>query len=389
LNETNAKAVAATIDSMIATRKLRRARVLIAGCGDVGLRCVPLLVRRAAAPRVIALSSQPARAAELRAAGTTPLIGNLDERRSLRRLAGLASTVLHLAPPQKTGDDDSRTRALIAALSAPRRSVAREATSAVARQRAWRGWFRATFKSSMAAAIKMHAKPIKSASIVPDRVWGAAARRARIRLIYASTSGVYGDCGGARIDETRPVRPDNARAKRRVSAETQLRAATRRGVLSASIMRIPGIYAGNRLPLARLQKGTPALTPADDVYTNHIHADDLAAILVLAIRRARPQRVVHASDDSDLRMGDYFDLVADKLSLPRAPRVSREQAEAQLEPMMLSFMRESRRLQNTRLRDEMRYALRYPSIDDFLRDFSRKEDVRPDVTSEPVASPAG
>jgi nucleoside-diphosphate-sugar epimerase len=374
---------------MIATRKLRRARVLIAGCGDVGLRCVPLLVRRAAAPRVIALSSQPARAAELRAAGTTPLIGNLDERRSLRRLAGLASTVLHLAPPQKTGDDDSRTRALIAALSAPRRSVAREATSAVARQRAWRGWFRATFKNSMAAAIKMHAKPIKSASIVPDRVWGAAARRARIRLIYASTSGVYGDCGGARIDETRPVRPDNARAKRRVSAETQLRAATRRGVLSASIMRIPGIYAGNRLPLARLQKGTPALAPADDVYTNHIHADDLAAILVLAIRRARPQRVVHASDDSDLRMGDYFDLVADKLGLPRAPRVSREQAEAQLEPMMLSFMRESRRLQNTRLRDEMRYALRYPSIDDFLRDFSRKEDVRPDVTSEPVASPAG
>jgi nucleoside-diphosphate-sugar epimerase len=379
---------------MIATRKLRRARVLIAGCGDIGLRCVPLLAHRAAAPRVIALSSQPARAAELRAAGTTPLIGNLDERRSLRRLAGLASTVLHLAPPQKTGDDDHRTRALIAALSAPRRSVARVATSAVARQRAWRGWFRATFENSMPAGIKMHAathvKALKRAPIVPDRVSGAATRRAQIRLIYASTSGVYGDCGGAWIDETRPVRPDNARAKRRVSAETQLRGATRRGVLSASIVRIPGIYAGNRLPLARLQKGTPALAPADDVYTNHIHADDLAAILVLAIRRARPQRVVHASDDSDLRMGDYFDLIADAFDLPRAPRVSREQAEAQLEPMMLSFMRESRRLQNTRLRDEMRYALRYPSIDDFLRDSLRKKaDVHPAVTSVPAASPAG
>jgi nucleoside-diphosphate-sugar epimerase len=378
---------------MIATRKLRRARVLIAGCGDVGLRCVPLLAHRAAAPRVIALSSQPARAAELRAAGTTPLIANLDERRSLRRLAGLASTVLHLAPPQKTGDDDSRTRALIAALSAPRRSVAREATSAVARQRAWRGWFRATFESGMPAAVRTgvgisvsrHAKAIKRASIVPDRVSSAAARRAQIRLIYASTSGVYGDCGGAWIDETRPVRPDNARAKRRVSAETQLRRATRRGVLSASIVRIPGIYAGNRLPLARLHKGTPALAPGDDVYTNHIHADDLAAILVLAIRRARPQRVVHASDDSDLRMGDYFDLIADAFGLPRAPRVSREQAEMQLEPMMLSFMRESRRLQNTRLRDEMRYALRYPSIDDFLR----QANVHPAVTSVPVASPAG
>jgi nucleoside-diphosphate-sugar epimerase len=383
--ETNAKAVAATIDSMIATRKLRRARVLIAGCGDVGLRCVPLLAHRAAAPRVIALSSQPARVAELRAAGTTPLIGDLDERRSLRRLAGLASIVLHLAPPQKTGDDDTRTRALIAALSAPRRSVARTATSAVARQRAWRGWFRATFKSSKPAGANTRAKAIKRAPIVPDRVSSAAARSWPIRMVYASTSGVYGDCGGAWIDETRPVRPDNARAKRRVSAETQLRRATRRGVLNASIVRIPGIYAGNRLPLTRLQKGTPALAPADDVYTNHIHADDLAAILVLAIRRARPQRVVHASDDSELRMGEYFDRIADAFGLPRAPRVSREQAEAQLEPMMLSFMRESRRLQNTRLRNEMRYTLRYPSIDDFLREAQ----IDPTVTSIRVVSPAG
>ncbi len=230
----------------------------------------------------------------------------------------------------------------------------------------------------------MHAKAIKRPSIVPDRVSSTAARPRQIRLIYASTSGVYGDCGGAWIDETRPVRPDNARAKRRVSAEAQLRGATRRGLLSASIVRIPGIYAGNRLPLARLQKGTPALAPADDVYTNHIHADDLAAILVLAIRRARPQRVVHASDDSNLRMGDYFDLVADAFGLPRAPRVSREQAETQLEPMMLSFMRESRRLQNTRLRNEMRYTLRYPSIDDFLRE---AQTIRT-VTSIPVASPA-
>jgi nucleoside-diphosphate-sugar epimerase len=380
LDETNAKALAATIDGMIATRKLRRARVLIAGCGDVGLRCAPLLAQRAAAPRVIALSSQPARAAELRAAGTTPFIGDLDNRRGLRRLAGLASTVLHLAPPQKSGDDDLRTRALIAALSAPRRSVARVSTVPIARQRAWRGWFHATFKRGAGA--------IKRASIVPDGISGARARgwpkhvtnHATIRVVYASTSGVYGDCGGALIDETRPVRPDNGRAKRRVSAETQLRRATQRGVMSASIVRIPGIYAGNRLPLARLQKGTPALAPADDVFTNHIHADDLAAIMVLAIQRARPQRVVHASDDSELRMGDYFDRIADAYGLPRAPRVSREEAEAQLEPMMLSFMRESRRLQNTRLREEMRYVLRYPSIDDFLK--------RVAVTSEPAASPA-
>jgi nucleoside-diphosphate-sugar epimerase len=357
---------------MIATRKLRRQRVLIVGCGDVGLRAVPHLTQRAAAPRVIALTSQPERAAELRAAGTTPLTGNLDDRASLARLGGLSAVVLHLAPPQQTGDEDLRTRALIAALSAPGRHVARAASAAVARQRKWRGWFRATFDARLMQHTLKHAKhrvrTAKTRPIVPEGLRYAPRARPATRVIYASTSGVYGDCGGALIDETRRVRPANARAKRRVSAETQLRRATRDGALTATIVRIPGIYAANRLPIARLQKGTPALVPEDDVFTNHIHADDLAAILVRAITRGKPQRVVHASDDSSLRMGDYFDRVADACGLPRPPRVSRAQAQEQLEPMMLSFMRESRRLQNERLTRELGYALRYPTIDDFLRD---------------------
>jgi nucleoside-diphosphate-sugar epimerase len=357
---------------MIATRKLRRARVLIVGCGDVGLRCVPLLTGRAAAPRVIALTSQPERAAELRAAGTAPLIGNLDSRESLRRLAGLSRVVLHLAPPQKNGEDDLRTRALIAALSAPRRRAARTSITAVAHQRAWRGWFRASF----AAGMPKQANVLKTRLIVPDRSRLATRARPAVRLVYASTSGVYGDCGGAWIDETRPVRPDNPRAKRRVSAEKQLRCATRDGALDASIVRIPGIYAANRLPLARLRKGTPALVPGEDVFTNHIHADDLAAILVLTLARGRPQRVVHASDNSDLRMGDYFDHVADACGLPRPPRVTREEAEMRLEPMMLSFMRESRRLRNERLARELRYVLRYPTIDYFLRNEFKQAEFR-------------
>src|ERR1700758_5626656 len=114
---------------MKATRNLRRPRVLIVGCGDVGMRCVALLQPRA---HVFALTTQPARGAELRAAGVTPIIGDLDSRRSLKRLAGLAPTVLHLAPPQKTGDDDRRTRALLATLSARRDRAMRAARGAVA-----------------------------------------------------------------------------------------------------------------------------------------------------------------------------------------------------------------------------------------------------------------
>jgi len=337
---------------MKATRTFRRPRVLIVGCGDVGMRCVPLLRPHA---HVFALTSHAERSAELRAAGVSPLFGDLDERRSLKRLAGLAPTVLHLAPPQKTGDDDRRTRALLATLGMRRDAALPRAAASVAPI----GRLRRT-RASWAAT--------EPANIVPDGVGRAAASRAPLRVVYASTTGVYGDCGGAWIDETQSAEPANTRAKRRVSAERQLRRATARGTIAASIARIPGIYAANRLPLARLEKRTPALIAADDVYTNHIHADDLAAILVRLATRGRPARVIHASDDSSLKMGEYFDLVADAFGLARPPRITRAQAEQQIEPTLLSFMRESRRLVNRRLKEELGVRLRYPSVGHFLRE---------------------
>ncbi|QQC63725.1 NAD-dependent epimerase/dehydratase family protein [Paraburkholderia ginsengisoli] len=342
---------------MKATRNFRRPRVLIVGCGDVGMRCVPLLRPRA---HVFALTSHAERSAELRAAGVTPLVGDLDVRRSLKRLAGLAPTVLHLAPPEKSGDDDRRTRALLATLGARRaialRGAAAPAVSPAGRLRAGLHSIRASWAQS------------ETAGIVPDGVRQPAASRAPVRLVYASTTGVYGDCGGVWIDETRAPQPANARAKRRVSAERQLRRASARGSVAASIARIPGIYARNRLPLARLERGTPALIDADDVYTNHIHADDLAAILVRLATHGKPARVIHASDDSSLKMGEYFDAVADAFGLPRAPRITRAQAEERIDPNLLSFMRESRRLVNRRLKEELQVRLRYPSVADFLRE---------------------
>ncbi len=334
--------------NMIATRILRRPRALIVGCGDVGLRCVAQWREARPDLRIVALTSHADRRDELRAAGAAPIVGNLDRRATLRRIAGLARTILHLAPPQSEGRDDRRTRALIAALSVPARRASAPAVAAAGRLRTLR------------AATRQAGGPARRARIVPD------AFRAPT-LVYASTTGVYGDCGGARIDETQPLRPANPRAFRRVSAERQLRAATVRGVLSARIVRIPGIYAENRLPLARLERGTPALDAADDVYTNHIHADDLAAILRRAAVRGKPARAVHASDDSELRMGEYFDRVARAFGLPPPPRISRVDAERQLEPTLLSFMRESRRLSNARLKAELCVTLRYPTVDEFLQ----------------------
>ncbi|MDR3100710.1 MAG: NAD-dependent epimerase/dehydratase family protein [Paraburkholderia sp.] len=352
---------------MIATRTLRRARILIVGCGDVGLRCVARLQARRGQPRIFALTRRSEQAATLRAAGAVPVSGDLDVRARLARLAGLASVVLHLAPPARDGDDDLRTRRLIAALKARRRSAARPGQSvrSGASSRAAGG---APAYAPRPALLPASTRTSRPKAIVPERIRRAAsAHPAYPTLVYASTTGVYGDCGGARIDETRPVRPANARAKRRVVAERQLRRATARGALRATIARIPGIYAANRLPLARLEKGTPALIESEDVYTSHIHADDLAAILLRLATHGRPARVIHASDDSELKMGDYFDRVADAFGLARPPRVERAQAERELDPTLLSFMRESRRLANTRLKHELRVRLRYPDVDAFLR----------------------
>lgn len=285
--------------------RFRRSRLLIVGCGDVGLRAAAAVPRRV---RVLALTSSPERRAELRARGITPLAGNLDQAATLQRLAGLADRVLHLAPPPGEGTGDPRTRALLQAL---RR------------------------------------------------------RTPPLALVYGSTSGVYGDCGGAWIDETAPLRAGTARAQRRVAAENEVRFFGRSAGVRSSILRIPGIYAPDRAggtPRERLLRGTPVLRPEDDVYTNHIHAHDLARACLAALWRGAPQRAYHASDDTELKMGDYFDLAAGLYGLPRPARLSRAEAVRQLPAMLLSFMSESRRLANSRLKRELRLGLRYPTV---------------------------
>ena len=188
------------------------------------------------------------------------------------------------------------------------------------------------------------------------------------RLVYISTSGVYGDCGGAWVSETHPLNTSSPRAQRRVDAERQIRNWARRNQVNASILRVPGIYAADRLPLERLRAGTPAIVQDEDSYTNLIHADDLARISIAALQRGKSCRVYHASDDSQLKMGEYFDLVADAYHLPRVPRISRAEAQQVLPETLLSFMNESRRLINQRMKQELKVALRYPTVADMLRE---------------------
>lgn len=280
-------------------------RLLIVGCGDIALRALPQLVRNY---QVFGLVRSAAQADRITALGATALTGDLDIPATLAVLTGVADLVLHLAPPGESGERgerDQRSANLIAALSP---------------------------------------QP-------PGR------------LVYISTSGVYGDCGGAWVDEDRPVAPQTLRAARRVDAERALLTWGEQSGVAVAVLRVPGIYAAERLPLAQLKRGTPVLRAEDDVYTNHIHADDLAAICLTALARGVAGRVYNASDDGEIKMGDYFDLVAGRAGLPRAPRISRAAAEAGAIPEgLLSFMRESRRLVNTRMKTELDMRLRYPSV---------------------------
>jgi nucleoside-diphosphate-sugar epimerase len=191
-----------------------------------------------------------------------------------------------------------------------------------------------------------------------------------LSLTYGSTSGVYGDCAGDVVRETRALQARTPRAQRRVEAERTLRYFGRASGVNVSLLRIPGIYASDReggTPRERLLRGTPVLQPSDDVYTNHIHADDLARACVTALWRGKAQRVYNVNDDSALKMGDYFELAADLYGLPRPQRISRTAATQQLSPVQLSFMSESRRMDNSRMKRELRLKLRYPTVSEGLR----------------------
>ncbi|CAM3734133.1 SDR family oxidoreductase [Polynucleobacter brandtiae] len=286
-------------------------RILMIGCGDIGMRVAKQLSQ---SHRVFALTSQKTRFQELRDVGAIPILGNLDRPESLWRLSGLAETIIHLAPPQNTGLHDYRTRNLIQILSQG----------------------------------------------------GNAVRR----LIYISTTGVYGNHHGGKVSELTPVNPQSERAKRRVHAERTLRLWAPAHGVALTILRVPGIYALDRLPLERIQSRTPALLLAEDAYSNHIQSDDLARLICAAVYHGRPQRVINACDGEETKMGDYFDEVADAFGLDRPPRLPSAEIEKIVSPMLWSFMKESRRVGNTRLK-ELKTPLHYPTVAVFLQTISR------------------
>ena len=366
-------------------RRFRRQRLLIIGCGDIGQRVVQQLHH---GWQVIGVARSDETLQKIRAAGAMAMRAD-----DAHRLARWATHILHAAPPASRDGEvtDRLTRGWLQALARARGQRART-TSRPGR----------THRLGARSAAALLAVPAPAAQARSQSQHAPAPR-----LVYLSTTGVYGDRGGAFTRETDTLQPLTDRARRRVDAERQVRfgihrpdgsnAGSRRAAhphadsarpdsahrdgahvsgprhrrlqqppLPALVLRVPGIYAADRLPVERLRQQVPALVPADDVITNHIHADDLARIARAALLRGPRQRVINAVDDSQMTLGDYLDQVADRLALPRPPRHSRAELARTLSEVRMSFMRESRRLDSRRLKRELRVRLQWPTVAEFL-----------------------
>lgn len=366
-------------------RRFRRQRLLIIGCGDIGQRVVQQLHH---GWQVIGVARSDETLQKIRAAGALPMQAD-----DSHRLARWATHVLHAAPPASRDGEvtDRLTRGWLQALARARGQRARTAS------RPGRTHRLGARSTAALLAVPAPAAQTRSQTQAPSAP----------RLVYLSTTGVYGDRGGAFTRETDTLQPLTDRARRRVDAERQVRfgihrpdasnAGSRRAdsphadsarpdsahrdsahvsgarhrrlqqpPLPALVLRVPGIYAADRLPVERLRQQVPALVPADDVITNHIHADDLARIARTALLRGPRQRVINAVDDSQMTLGDYLDQVADRLALPRPPRHSRAELARTLSEVRMSFMRESRRLDSRRLKRELRVRLQWPTVAEFL-----------------------
>lgn len=366
-------------------RRFRRQRLLIIGCGDIGQRVVQQLHH---GWQVMGVARSDETLQKIRTAGALAMRAD-----DAHRLAPWATHVLHAAPPASRDGEvtDRLTRGWLQALA---RARGQRASTTSRPGRTHRLGARST------AALLAVPAPAPQA---PSRSRHAPAPR----LVYLSTTGVYGDRGGAFTRETDTLQPLTDRARRRVDAERQVRygihrpdgsnAGSRRAdsphadsarpdsahrdsvrtfgarhrrlqqpPLPALVLRVPGIYAADRLPVERLRQQVPALVPADDVITNHIHADDLARIARTALLRGPRQRVINAVDDSQMTLGEYMDQVADRLGLPRPPRRPRAELARTLSEVRMSFMHESRRLDTRRLKRELRVRLQWPTVAEFL-----------------------
>ncbi len=289
--------------------------VLIIGCGDIGVRVARLVQQTGS--KISGLARSEGSAERLRAFGIEPVMGNLDDAASLTDLPTAGKLVFYFASPPGGGPVDGRMRKFCQAVDSGQ---------------------------------------------LPSKV------------VYISTSGVYGDCGGEWVTEETAINPQTSRAQRRADAEAILQEWGRVHDVPVVVLRVTGIYGPGRLPLARIQQGHPILREEESPPTNRIYADDLAAVCVRAAEKAMAGDIFNVSDGQPGTMTQFFNAVSDLLGLSRLPQVDMAEAKKVMNPMMLSYLTETRRMNNRKMVEQLGVTLMYPDIESGLKNIAAQLD---------------
>lgn len=280
----------------------------IIGCGDIGLRVARRLIKQGEV--VTGTAHFEEGVAVLESAGIQPLVANFDYQEDIPEFLVNGHRVFYFLAPQGGGSSDYRMINFCRRLSAEN---------------------------------------------CPERI------------VYISTSGVYGDCGDQLVTEETPVNPMTSRAKRRVSAEEQLREQAGKIGFELIILRVTGIYGPGRLPLSQLKKGHEVLRPEDAPRTNRIHSLDLVEICLAAMQKGEDGDIFNVCDGQESSMSDYFMAVAGLYGLPQPQQLTWAEAEKRMNPLTFSFLKESRRMANDKMREKLGIQLKYPTLDEGLR----------------------
>lgn len=277
--------------------------LLIIGCGAIGRRVAALALEQGM--KVCTFSRK-----EVAVPGARHLTGDLDDPITLQGLPTRGAGVIYLAPPPGGGNEDTRMRAFCAAVAA---------------------------------------------GDEPEKV------------VYISTSGVYGDCGTDVVTEETEAIPQTSRGKRRLHAERLLTTWGQERGVAVVILRVTAIYALDRLPVTQLTTGQPVLREEEALPGNRIHADDLSRICLAALERGKDGAVFNVSDGSSSTMTSYFNAAADALGLPRPRQVTMEEARKVMTPLMISYFSEGRVVDNQKMLKELGITLLYPDLQAGLR----------------------
>jgi len=278
--------------------------VLIVGCGDIGERIAALCAKQNLP--VFGLVRSEASVSLLKQAGIIPVQADMADTQSLTNLPAAVATIIYLAPPPSEGDTDPLIRCFLAALPSEQ---------------------------------------------LPER------------LVLLSTTAVYGDCQGEWIDETHPANPQTARGQRRLDAEQAACEWSNKTGVPVVILRVGGIYGPGRLPIARIEKGLPILKESESPFTNRIHQNDLVQVCIAAAERGKAGEVYNVSDGEPSNMSRYFKDIARVYDLSMPPEVSLAEAQKVISAGMLSYLSESRRLDNSKMVEELGVVLKFPSLD--------------------------